>query len=248
MKGLLGGIEVIRYGTVRYSEGLRVQESYRDKVKSGASGYLILLQHNPVITNGRFAGDDNFSATRKLIEERGVELHRTDRGGDLTYHGPGQLVAYPIIPLRGFKLRPRSYIHLLEESLIETLGVYGIDAVRKPGYPGVWVCTDSGAHSAKIASIGVSVKNGITSHGCALNVNTDLSYFSLIVPCGIPGVEITSMNKLLGKEVAIAEVADAFSGVFTEYLGARAGHQTTGDERLALRAQGAPFISSALKK
>ena len=238
MSELPEGIEVIRCGTVRYSEGLRVQESCRDRVKSGASGYLVLLQHHPVITNGRFAGDDNFSATRKLIEERGVEIYRTDRGGDLTYHGPGQLVAYPIIPLRQFKLRPRSYIHLLEESLIKTLTAYCIGAVRKPGYPGVWVVARGGAagRAAKIASIGVSVKNGITSHGCALNVNTDLSYFSLIVPCGIPGVEITSMNKTLGKEVAIDEVAGTFSRIFTESLGARAGHQATGEGQLAARA------------
>jgi len=218
-------IEVISLGTVRYSEGLKLQESYREKVKGGAPGYLIMLEHHPVITNGRFAGDDNFAAALNLIEERGVEVHRTDRGGDLTYHGPGQLVAYPIIPLRQFKLRPRYYIHLLEETIIKTLNAYGLDAQRNPGYPGVWVCENTDKASerpAKIASIGVSVKNGITSHGCALNVNTDLSYFSLIVPCGIPGVEITSMNKLLGKDVELGEVADTFARVFATLLSAKA--------------------------
>ena len=234
MKNLPDEIEVIRYGTVRYSEGLGVQESYREKVKDGAPGYLILLEHYPVITNGRFAGDDNFSATQKLIEQRGVEVYRTDRGGDLTYHGPGQLVAYPIIPLRRFKLRPRDYICLLEQTLIEVLRAYGIDAQRKPGYPGVWVHNTSTEHSAKIASIGVSVKNGITTHGCALNVNTELSYFSLIVPCGIPGVEITSMNKLLGKEVEVVGVADTFSSVFAALLGAKPSYND--QEQLAAGA------------
>lgn len=211
-------IEVISPGTVRYSEGLKMQESYREKVKCGAPGYLIMLEHYPVITNGRFAGDGNFSATQKLIEEMGVEVHKTDRGGDLTYHGPGQLVAYPIIPLRRCKLRPRDYIYMLEEALIKTLATYGIDSQRKPGYPGVWVEESSAAVSAKIASIGVSVKNGITSHGCALNVNTDLSYFSLIVPCGISGVEITSISKLLGKEVEIDKARETFARVFTDLL------------------------------
>jgi len=211
-------IQIMRFETLPYGEGLKLQEEYRDKVKRGEGGYLLLLEHYPVITNGRFAGDDNFAVSLKLIEERGIEVYRTDRGGDLTYHGPGQLVAYPIIPLRHFKLRPRQYIHLLEESLIETLKEYGIGALRNPGYPGVWVQHKAGVGVSKIASIGVSVKNGITSHGCALNVNTDLSYFSLIVPCGIAGVEVTSMNKLLGKEVEIAEVADVFSRVFTQPL------------------------------
>jgi lipoyl(octanoyl) transferase len=229
-------IEIKRFGTLRYSQGLRLQQEYRDKLGRGGNGYLLLLEHYPVITNGRFAGDSNFSLTQKLIEEMGVEIHKTDRGGDLTYHGPGQLVAYPIIPLREFKLRPREYINLLEETLIRTLWSYGIDALRKPGYPGVWVHNTSSERAAKIASIGVRVKNGITSHGCALNVNTELSYFSLIVPCGIPGVEITSMNKLLGNEVEVAKVADTFSRVFTELLGSRAGLHGPREEKLAARA------------
>lgn len=229
-------IEVIRQGTVRYSDGLKLQESYIEKIKGGAPGYLIMLEHHPVITNGRFAGDGNFSVTKKLLEERGVEVHRTDRGGDLTYHGPGQFVAYPIIPLRRYKLRPRDYIHLLEESLIKTLRACSINSERKSGYPGVWVQVSSGTGSAKIASIGVSVKNGITSHGCALNVNTDLSYFSLIVPCGIPDVEITSMSKLLGKEVEIDKVGETFAREFTGLLYSKAGSLGTSQERLAAGA------------
>ena len=228
-------IEIKRAGTIQYSEGLRLQDEYIDSIKKGEDGCLILLEHYPVITNGRFAGEGNFSATQKLIDEMGVEVHRADRGGDLTYHGPGQLVAYPIIPLRKYKLRPKGYIHILEEALIETLGAYSINAHRKPGYPGVWVQESSTAGPAKIASVGVSVKNGITSHGCALNVNTDLSYFSLIVPCGIPGVEITSMSKLLGKEVEIDKVGDTFARVFTDFLYAKTESSLSSHERPAER-------------
>jgi len=183
-------IEARRFGKIRYGDGLRLQEEYREKIRRGSApiGFLLLLEHYPVITNGRFAKDNNYVLPISRIEERGIEVYRTERGGDLTYHGPGQLVAYPIINLREFKLGARAYIHSLEETLIKTLLVYGIDAVRKPDYPGVWVKEKGGEDRAKIASIGVSIKNGITSHGCALNVNTDLSYFSLIVPCGIPEV------------------------------------------------------------
>ena len=215
------GIEVVRPGVLGYGEGLKLQEGLRDKVRGGAPGYLVLLQHNPVITNGRFAGDQNFAASLELIKERGVEVYETDRGGDLTFHGPGQLVAYPIIPLRLYRLRPRDYIHLLEEALINTLGAFGVQADRREGYPGVWVSDESGILRLKIASIGVSVKNGVSSHGSALNVSTDLSYFSLIVPCGIPDIETTSMNKRLGRDMDIETVADTFSRIFIEMLESR---------------------------
>lgn len=211
-------IEVVSPGILSYGEGLKLQESLREKVNEGAPGFLVLLEHQPVITNGRFAGDQNFAAALELIKQRGVEVYKTDRGGDLTFHGPGQLVAYPIIPLRRYKLRPRDYIHLLEETLINTLGAFGIQAQRREGYPGVWVRDGGGILRLKIASIGVSVKNGVTSHGSALNVSTDLSYFSLIVPCGIPGIETTSMNKLLGKEPQLESVASTFSRIFIEIL------------------------------
>jgi len=215
-------IETRRLGRVRYSDGLRLQEEYRQKIRGGSMrrGFLLLLEHYPVITNGRFATDNNYVLPVSRIEEMGIEVYRTDRGGDLTYHGPGQLVAYPIIALREFKLGARAYIYSLQEVLLKTLLVYGIEAESNPGYPGVWVKGKGGGGRAKIASIGVSVKNGITSHGCALNVNTDLSYFSLIVPCGIPDVNITSMENILGKKVDINSIGDTFSRQFTDVFGA----------------------------
>lgn len=231
-------IETRRLGRVRYSEGLRFQEECRDMILRGeaAKGFLLLLEHYPVITNGRFAEDNNFVLPVSLIEQRGIEVYRTDRGGDLTYHGPGQLVAYPILSLREFKLGARAYIHSLEEVLIKTLHAYGIDAHSDPGYPGVWVKGKGEGTRAKIASIGVSVKNGVTSHGCALNVSTDLSYFSLIVPCGIPEVNITSMENVLGEKVDIDSIADTFSRLFAQVFGAQAAPSGLGQESCALPA------------
>jgi lipoyl(octanoyl) transferase len=144
----------------------------------------------------------------KQIEQMGVEVHRSDRGGELTYHGPGQLVSYPILNLRTLNIGVKKYISLLEQVIINTLSDYGISSERKKGYPGVWTI------GQKIASIGVSVKNGITMHGSALNVSTDLDSFSMIVPCGISDVVVTSMEKVLNKPVNMQEVIDRFTRHF----------------------------------
>src|SRR5690606_27724096 len=139
----------------------------------------------------------NFLLPEDEIKRRGVEIHRTGRGGDVTFHGPGQLVSYPIIRLRDFGLGARAYVRALEETIIRTLADYGIEGGRRDGYPGVWTA------GRKIASIGVAVRGGVTMHGSALNVNTDLSYFSLIVPCGITDVTVTSMNEILRKKLNV---------------------------------------------
>ncbi len=198
-------------GMVRYSEGLGLQRDFHGKFRSGAfgrSGFLLMLQHYPVITNGRFGSGDNFLLPKAEIEKRGVEVFSTERGGDVTFHGPGQLVAYPIIDLRAFNMGAKSYVCALEECIIRLLGGFGIDAARREGYPGVW------AGEEKIASIGVAVKNGITMHGCAVNMNTDLDYFSLIVPCGIHGAGVTSVKNILGAETDIESAAESFALVF----------------------------------
>ena len=198
---------------ISYKEGLRIQEKAHQTIKSsqnGTSGYLYLLEHHPVITNGRFGSDDNYVLPVKQIEELGVEVYNTDRGGDLTYHGPGQLVSYPILNLREFNLGAKAYICSLEQVLINLLSDYEIEASRREGYPGVWT------NGHKIASIGVAVKNGITMHGSALNVNTDLDSFSLIVPCGISDVVVTSMEKVLDKKVPMDEVIDSYTKNFEE--------------------------------
>ena len=194
-------------GLVEYATGLTLQEEYHRKLKEkncGGDGFLLLLQHYPVITDGRFGKGGNFLLPEEEIRKKGVRVYRTERGGDVTFHGPGQLVAYPVINLRKFTLGAKSYVRALEETLILLLSEYGVKAERRAGYPGVW--TGGG----KIASIGVSVKNGITMHGCALNVNTDLNYFSLIIPCGIEGAEVTSMKNVLGGDIDIKNVSDRF--------------------------------------
>ncbi len=144
----------------------------------------------------------------KQIEDSGVEVYNTDRGGDLTFHGPGQLVSYPIINLRDFNLGAKAYINSLEQVIINSLGEYGITSDRREAYPGVWT------NGQKIASIGVAVKNGITVHGSALNVSTDLNSFSLIVPCGISDVVVTSMEKVLGTQVSMDEVIKSYAKNF----------------------------------
>lgn len=196
---------------IRYGEALEVQESAFQNVResnSRTSGYLYLLEHYPVITNGRFGKDDNYVLPVSKIEEMGVEVFNTDRGGDLTYHGPGQLVSYPIIDLRTFNLGVKAYINSLEQVIINLLADFEIAAYRRDEYPGVWT------NEEKIASIGVAVKSGITMHGSALNVSTDLDAFSMIVPCGISDVQVTSMEKTLGAKVSMQDVAESFINQF----------------------------------
>ena len=202
-------------GTVPYADGLTLQDERADSVKKGGSpGSLILLEHPPVLTDGRFGKGGNFLLPEDEIKRRGVEIHRTGRGGDVTFHGPGQLVSYPIIRLRNFGLGARAYVRALEETIIRTLADYGVEGARREGYPGVWTA------GRKIASIGVAVRGGVTMHGSALNVNTDLSYFSLIVPCGITDVTVTSMKEILGKELDVEDVAQCYARNFGEVLGA----------------------------
>ncbi len=202
-------------GIVPYADGLTLQNEKAEAVRNGGSGgSLLLLEHPPVLTDGRFGKGGNFVAPEDEIKKRGVEVYRTGRGGDVTFHGPGQLVSYPVINLREFGLGARAYVRALEETIIRTLDDYGIESARREGYPGVW--TSGG----KIASIGVAVRAGVTMHGSALNVNTDLSYFSLIVPCGISGVTVTSMQEILGKELDVRDVAMSYARNFGAVLGA----------------------------
>ncbi len=172
--GAKGTIRWQYLGAVRYRDGLSLQKERRERLRRegpGAGGYLLLLEHEPVITDGRFGRGGNIILSEDELGKRGVETYKTERGGDVTFHGPGQLVAYPIIDLRSFGLGAKAYVRALEETIIRVLGDYDIKGVTMDGYPGVW------AYGGKIASIGVSVSGGITMHGSAFNVNTDLSYF-----------------------------------------------------------------------
>lgn len=169
---------------------------------------LLLLEHSPVITLGRSADRKNLLVGEDCLRKRGIDLTETDRGGDITFHGPGQLVGYPILFLGPGERDVRRYMRNLEESLIRLLDRFGIRSTRSSGYTGVW--TEYG----KIAAMGVHISRWITRHGFALNVNTDLSFFDLIVPCGISNRGVTSMQKVLKREFDLRSVAQQYSEEF----------------------------------
>lgn len=255
-------ISVLQLGSVDYSTALRLQEKLVGLRKDGRIGdALLLLEHTPVITLGRNAKSSNVLASPEMLTQRGVEVFECDRGGDVTFHGPGQLVAYPIFDLRGFPSENASrktlgvieYVRRLEEVLIRTCADFGIPAKRIAGLTGVWTGEDARPSrieniegefapgsfqlardvdvgtaalghlaeterldqlEAKIAALGVHISRGVTSHGLALNVNTDLSFFNLIVPCGITSKPVTSMQKELGRAVPMQDVAHSLSRNF----------------------------------
>jgi lipoyl(octanoyl) transferase len=249
-------ISVVQLGRLDYAAGLRLQQKLVNARKAGQIGdVLLLLEHTPVVTLGRNAKAANVLASAELLAARGVEVFECDRGGDVTFHGPGQLVGYPILDLRGFEssqfsvLRSQEdrsqvsgvgsqenqaaglgrktlgavdYVRRLEEVLIRTCGEFGISTRRVAGLTGVW--TDAGAGvpthpegpaaEAKIAAIGVHISRSVTSHGFALNVNTDLSYFNLIVPCGITAKPVTSIARELGRDADAQSVAESLARNF----------------------------------
>jgi lipoyl(octanoyl) transferase len=197
-------IEVRRLGLMPYGEGLALQRSLVEERRAGVIGdTLLLLEHPHVITLGvrGDGGRSHLLAAAETLASRGVELHETGRGGDITYHGPGQLVGYPIFDLKPDRCDVHRYVRDLEEVLIRTASDYGIQAGRIDKLTGVWVGDE------KLAAIGVRIARWITSHGFALNVTTDLDYFKLIVPCGIADRGVTSVSRVLGRRVDTSEVA-----------------------------------------
>jgi lipoyl(octanoyl) transferase len=212
-------LEIRRLGLVPYAEGLAIQERLVEDRKSGrVPDQLLLLQHAPVITIGVKARSDrsHLLATADTLAAEGIELFETGRGGDITYHGPGQLVGYPILDLKPDRCDVHQYVRDLEEVMIRAAAAFGVRATRVPGLTGVWVGGD------KLAAIGVRIARWITSHGFAFNVGTDLRHFSLIVPCGLAGSGVTSLEVLTGRPVAIEEVetvmAQSFAAVFDRTL------------------------------
>lgn len=230
-------ISVVQLGQLDYAEGLRVQGKLVALRKAGEIGdVLLLLEHSPVITLGRNAKAANVLASADALAARGVEVLECDRGGDVTFHGPGQLVGYPIFDLRGFSRQPSAvshqevhvestteslpspssssrktlgavdYVRQLEEVLIRTCADFGIPTRRLKGLTGAWTEAEP---ASKIAAIGVHISRSVTSHGFALNVNTDLGYFNLIVPCGISAKPVTSMQKESGRVLDMHEVAQS---------------------------------------
>jgi lipoyl(octanoyl) transferase len=208
-------IEVRRLGTVKYAAALELQKHLVEERKAGRiPDQLLLLEHPPVITLGVRSRDDrsHVLVSDDVLERDGVELFETGRGGDVTFHGPGQLVGYPILDLRPDRLDVHRYVRDLEEVMIRTAGAFGVRAVRQPGLTGAWVDAIDAAGattSEKVAAIGVRIARWVTSHGFAFNVTTDLDRFSLIVPCGIVDKGVTSLKKLLGRTVPMIEVEDA---------------------------------------
>jgi lipoyl(octanoyl) transferase len=195
-------IQLLQLGRVSYADGLAAQKKIIDARKQGTIGdTLLLLEHPPVITLGRNAHRSNIVASDEFLAARGVELHEINRGGDVTYHGPGQLIGYPIFDLRGEwpgKKGPHlgavDYVRMLEEALIRTCADFGVLSERVCGRTGVWTQAGGSIAEKKIAAIGVHVSQGVTSHGFALNVTADLREFDWIIPCGITDRQVTSLE------------------------------------------------------
>jgi lipoyl(octanoyl) transferase len=195
-------INLLHLGRISYQEGLAIQQQVIAARKQDLiADTLLLLEHPPVITLGRNAHRSNVIASVELLAQRAVELHEINRGGDVTYHGPGQLVGYPIIDLRGDlpgkkgpHLGPVDYVRLLEEVLIRTCGEFGVMTQRICKLTGVWTIAGGSIREKKIAALGVHVSQGVTSHGFALNVTTDLREFDWIIPCGLSDREVTSLE------------------------------------------------------
>src|SRR5215469_1389493 len=208
---------VLHLGMVPYTTALELQRTLLQLRKANRiENTLLLLEHPPVITLGRNAKLENVLASPEFLAQRGVELFEIDRGGDVTFHGPGQLVAYPIFDLRSFepKVGAVDFVRRLEEVLIRTCGDFGVGTQRIKGMTGVWTYALRNKPEAKIAAIGVHISRGVTTHGFALNVKPDLDYFSLIVPCGLTGKPVTSMQRELQKTLTMEEVATTASRNF----------------------------------
>jgi lipoyl(octanoyl) transferase len=190
-------LNLVHLGRIDYAAALDLQKKLVEaRYAERIGNILLLLEHPPVLTLGRNSSRSNIVASDQLLTQRGVEIHEINRGGDVTYHGPGQLVGYPIFDLRSFtpRLGAVEYVRLIEEALIRACSDFGVPTQRVPGRTGVWTIPGGSISEKKIAAIGVHIARGITSHGFALNVTTDLRDFDLIVPCGITDRAVTSLD------------------------------------------------------
>lgn len=205
---------------ISYSDALALQHNYHAKCATKEiPGMLMLLEHDPVITMGvKESSHSNVLASPQVLREQGVELVETDRGGDVTYHGPGQLVGYPILPLREIGGDLHAYLRNLEQSVIDTLAVFGLEGHRN-GPAGVWV------GDKKICSIGIAIRKWVTYHGFALNVDPNLSHFCLINPCGLVSEQITSMAQLLGTAPDMCDVKEAYKKCFAKVFELQIKHK-----------------------
>lgn len=201
----------IDLGQSDYAAMFHVQQILHEKRKQGSiPDTVLLLEHTPCITIGSGGGFEHLLADNSVLKKNGITVHRTTRGGDITYHGPGQLVCYPILALEGAERDLHAYARKMEEVMIRTVHAFGITAGRKAKYPGVWV------GNAKIGAMGIAVRHWVTMHGIALNVCTNLHHFSFIVPCGITTNGVTSMTKVLGYPVDLSAVRREMRKQFSE--------------------------------
>jgi lipoate-protein ligase B len=248
--GVPAKLVVVDAGTVAYGAALAWQNDlHRRRVAGEIGDVVLLLEHPHVYTLGRRFSAEHLLLDRAGLARRGIEVFEADRGGSITYHGPGQLVGYPIVALADPANSPErssnrgpdaiAYLRALEETLIRAVAPFGVDAGRREGLTGVWVGEE------KLASIGVNVSRGVTKHGFALNVHTDLSFFAGMVPCGIQAVRLTSLEALLGQAPPMEEVRDLVVRHLAEVLGARAGWATVEGLGLSASAPVEPPAASA---
>ena len=202
-----------------FAESLELQQSLvTNRLADQVPDTLILTEHQPVLTLGRTTKPQHWEPHWAELQAKGISQHQTNRGGSVTYHGPGQIIGYPILKLKNFCPGPKMYVQKLEEVLIQTLAEWGIMGCRHESYRGVWVNGGEG-HLEKIASIGVRISQGITMHGFALNVNMNLQPFALLSPCGIEHCVMTSMAKLLNQQIDLAHVREQLTTNFATVFG-----------------------------
>ena len=215
--GVVLSIPLVDYEAARQLQWRLHEERLADR----RPDTLALLEHEPVLTLGRTTKDAHWHGLRAASGDRGLRVLATERGGSVTYHGPGQVVGYPIVKLRQFCAGPKAYVRMLEEVLIRTLSAWGINGYRTDRFPGVWVNDpdDPDGPPAKIAAIGVKIARGVTLHGFALNVTVDLKPFAGIVPCGIEDCRVTSMTETLRREVALYDVRQQIARCFGNVFG-----------------------------
>ena len=235
---------IVDLGLIGYAEAWELQKRLVAARKANTiENVLLLCEHPHVITFGRNAKRENLLVSERVLRQKGVELHATDRGGDITYHGPGQIVGYPILNLGAIRRDVVWYVRMLEEAMIRATAEFGITAGREPGKTGVWV--SSGKEAEKLAAIGVHISRWVTSHGFAYNVATDLRYFDLIVPCGIAGRKATSLEKLLARGVDQKEVAARIARHLGELFGLEMTETTRKDLIEKLEHAGSGAVVSA---
>ena len=207
-------LDVIDLGTRDYALALDFQRQMVElRIKGEIPDTLILVEHPPVLTLGRQATQANLLVNEAYLAQQGIGLYRIERGGEVTYHGPGQIVGYPIISLKERGISPGAYLRMLEEALIAAIDAYGLKAGRANGFTGAWV------GSEKVAAIGIAVRRWVTYHGFAFNVESNLAHFDLIVPCGIQGKGVTSLSRLLGRSVPMAEAQRVIVREFKRVFG-----------------------------